>query len=63
MLMDISGKDPTRIYRSIMFYRTKEAKGLNFLRKGKVTYVIEQEVIWICFSCEHDLVLRSWFFF
>jgi hypothetical protein len=40
MLMGISGKNHTRIYKSIMFYRTKKVKGLNFLRKGGVTYVI-----------------------
>jgi hypothetical protein len=40
MLMDISGNDPVRIYRSIMFYRIKEVDRLDFLRKGGVTYVI-----------------------
>jgi hypothetical protein len=39
MLMEISGKDLARIYKSIMFYRIEEAKGPNFLRKGGVTYV------------------------
>jgi hypothetical protein len=34
MLMGISGKDPTRIYKSIMFYKIEEAKGLSFLREG-----------------------------
>lgn len=37
MLMEISGKDPIWIYKSIMFSRIKETKGFNFLRKGKVT--------------------------
>jgi hypothetical protein len=41
MLMEISGKDPTRFYKSIMFYKLKEAEGLNFLRKGGFTYVTE----------------------
>jgi hypothetical protein len=39
MLMGISGKDPTRIYKSIMFYRIEEADGLNKLRNGRVTHV------------------------
>ncbi len=39
--MEISGKDPTRFYKSIMFYKLKEAEGLNFLRKGGFTYVTE----------------------
>jgi len=47
MLMKISGKDPAGIYKSIMFYKIKEAEGLNFLKKGKVTYAIGQEVTWI----------------
>jgi len=58
MLMGISGKDPTWIYRSIMFYRTKEAEGLSFLRKGGVTYVIRLEVSWIFFSCEHNFIYK-----
>jgi hypothetical protein len=41
MLMDISGKDHTGIFKSIMFYKIDEAEGLNFLRNGGVTYVIE----------------------
>jgi hypothetical protein len=40
MLMDISGKNLTRIYKSVMFYKIKKVEGLNFLRNGKVTYVI-----------------------
>jgi hypothetical protein len=40
MLMEISGKDLARIYKSIMFYRIEKAKGPSFLRKGRVTYVI-----------------------
>jgi hypothetical protein len=40
MLMEINGKDPTRIYKSIMFYKIKEVEGFNFLREGEVTYVI-----------------------
>jgi hypothetical protein len=39
MLMDISGKNFTRIYKSIMFYKIKKVEGLNFLRDGGVTYV------------------------
>jgi hypothetical protein len=39
MLMEISGKDLTGIYRSIMFYWIKEAEGLSFLREGGVTHV------------------------
>jgi hypothetical protein len=42
MLMEISGKDPARIYKSIMFYKIKEVKGFNFLRKEGVTYVAGQ---------------------
>jgi hypothetical protein len=38
--MEIIGKDPTGIYKSIMFYMIKEVEGLNLLRKGGVTYVI-----------------------
>ncbi len=45
MLMDNNGKDPVGIYKSITFYKIKEAEGLNFLRKGGVTYVTEQGVI------------------
>jgi hypothetical protein len=37
--MGISGKDLARIYKSITFYKIKEAKGFNFLKKGWVTYV------------------------
>jgi hypothetical protein len=40
MLMGISGKDPTWIYKSIMFYKIEEIEGLSFLKKGGVTYVI-----------------------
>jgi hypothetical protein len=47
MLMGISGKDHVKIYRSIMFYRTEETEGLNFLRKGGVTYVTKRKVILI----------------
>ncbi len=39
MLMEINAKDLARIYKSIMFYKVKEAEGLNFLKKGGVTYV------------------------
>jgi len=46
MLMEINGKDPVRIYKS-MFYRIEEAEGLIFLRKRRVTYVTGQEVAWI----------------
>jgi hypothetical protein len=45
--MEINGKDPIGIYKSIMFYMIEEVEGLNFLRKGGVTYVIRQEVTWI----------------
>ncbi len=39
ILMGINGKDPARIYKSITFYKIKKVEGLNFLRKGGVTYV------------------------
>jgi hypothetical protein len=39
MLMEVSGRDLTWIYKYIMFYKIREAKGFNFLRKGGVTYV------------------------
>ncbi len=42
--MDISGKDHTWIFKSIMFYMIDEAKGLIFLRNEGVTYVTEQKV-------------------
>jgi hypothetical protein len=35
MLMDISGKDPIGIYRSIMFYRTKKIEGFNFFNEER----------------------------
>jgi hypothetical protein len=63
MLMGISGKDHARIYRSIMFYGIEEAKGFNFLRKGRVAYVIGQEVNQIIFSCEHNKFFGFWFLF
>ncbi len=63
MLMDIDGKDPAGIYKYIMLYKTKEAEGLNFLRKGGVAYVIEQEVNWMFLSCEYDFGLGFWFLF
>jgi hypothetical protein len=44
MLMDISGKDHAGICESIMFYKIDEAEGLNFLRKGGVTYVTRHKV-------------------
>jgi len=44
MLMGISGKGLARIYKSITFYKIKKVEGLNFLRKGGVTYVIGQKV-------------------
>ncbi len=40
MLMEINGKDPTWIYKSIMLYKIKGAEGLNFLKKGGVTYEV-----------------------
>ncbi len=43
MPMDNNGKDPARIYKSITFYKIKEADGLIFLRKGGVTYVTNRE--------------------
>ncbi len=43
MPMDNSGKDPAGIYKSITFYKIKEAEGLIFLRKGGVTYVTNRE--------------------
>jgi hypothetical protein len=39
MLMDISGKDHARIFKTIMFYKNDEAEGLSFLRNGGVTYL------------------------
>jgi hypothetical protein len=47
MLMEIIGKDHAGIYKSIMFYRIKDVEGLDFLRKGGVTYVTGYEVNWI----------------
>jgi len=44
MPMDNNGKDPAGIYKSITFYKIKEAEGFSFLRKGGVTYVTEQGV-------------------
>jgi hypothetical protein len=44
MLMDISGKDHTQIFKSIMFYKMDEAEGLNFLKNGGVTCVTRQKV-------------------
>jgi hypothetical protein len=41
MLMGISGKNFACIYKPIMFYKIKEVEGFSFLRKGRVTYVIE----------------------
>jgi hypothetical protein len=38
-LMEISGKDPAGIFKSIILHKVKRAKGLNFLRNGGVTYV------------------------
>jgi len=32
MLMHISGKDHARIFKSVMFYKIDEVKGLNFLK-------------------------------
>jgi len=43
MLMDISGKDHARIFKSIMFYRIDEVEGLNFFKNGRVTYVTGQK--------------------
>jgi len=44
MLMGINGKDPTRIYKSNTLHKIKGAEGLNFLRKGGVTFVTGQGV-------------------
>jgi predicted membrane channel-forming protein YqfA (hemolysin III family) len=46
MLMGISGKDLVGIYKSITLHKIKRAKGLSFLRKGGVTYVIGQGFFW-----------------
>jgi hypothetical protein len=46
MLMEISGKDPPGIYKSIMFYMIEKAKGLIFIRKGGVTYVTGHGATW-----------------
>jgi len=48
--MDISGKDHTWIFKSIMFYMIDEAKGLIFLRNEGVTYVTEQKVTLIVWT-------------
>jgi hypothetical protein len=40
MVTKIKVKDPTRFYKFIMFYKIEGAKGLSFLRKGGVTYMI-----------------------
>jgi hypothetical protein len=42
--MGINGKDLAGIYKSITFYKIKEVEGLNFLKKGGVTYVTGQGV-------------------
>jgi hypothetical protein len=42
--MGISGKDPTLIYKSIMFCKIEKVVGFSFLRKGGVTYVTRQGV-------------------
>jgi hypothetical protein len=39
MLMDISGKDHTWIFKSIMLYMIDEVEGRSVLRNGGVTYV------------------------
>ncbi len=39
MLMGISGKDPTEIFKSITLPKFKRAEGLSFLKNGGVTYV------------------------
>jgi hypothetical protein len=44
MLMDISGKDHTRIFKSIIFYRIDEVEGLNVLKNIGVTYVTKHQV-------------------
>ncbi len=38
-LMRISGRDPAEIFKSITLHKVRRAEGLNFLRKGGVTYV------------------------
>jgi hypothetical protein len=40
MLMEINGKNPIGIYKSIMFCMIEEVERLSFLRKGGVIYVI-----------------------
>ncbi len=42
MLLDISGKDHARIFKSIMFYMIDDAEGFGFLKNGGVTYKTEQ---------------------
>jgi hypothetical protein len=44
MLMGINGKDLAGIYKSITLHKIKGVEGLNFLRKGGVTYVTRQGV-------------------
>jgi hypothetical protein len=38
-LMGISGKDLAEIFKSITLHKVRRVEGLNFLRKGGVTYV------------------------
>ncbi len=61
--MGIGGKDHVGISKFIMSYKIEEAEGLNFLKKGGVTYVTRQEGNRIIFSCEHNKFLGFWFLF
>jgi hypothetical protein len=51
-------KGPAGFYKSIMFYRIEGAKGLNFLRKGRVTYVTGQRLILDFYNVNVAIVLR-----
>jgi hypothetical protein len=56
--MGISGKDLAEIFKSITFHKVRRVEGLNFLRKGGVTYVTGNGVVkrgpgdssWVCES-------------
>jgi hypothetical protein len=44
MLMEISGKDPVGIFKSIILHKVRRAEGLSFLRNRGVTYVTDYGV-------------------
>jgi hypothetical protein len=43
--MGISGKDLAEIFKSITLHKVRRAEGLNFLRKGGVTYATGNGVV------------------